>query len=285
MTDLIPTRQLEELRNFALQLAELAAQETVPRFRNGIGVDNKLKEDFDPVTEADKQAEKVIRQSIEQHYPEHDILGEEFGASDNGSSWRWVLDPVDGTRAFICGVPSWTTLIALEYEFQPVLGVIAQPYMNECWVGAATADGTQLRRQGISQSALVSGLTELSAARVTTTDPRGTAYFTPDEAAAFEKVATASRVQRFGLDAYGYALLASGEFDLVIEAGLQRYDAAALVPVVENAGGIVTDWSGNPIGENWENAAAEDGKRGQIIAAASRELLDQALPLLAGAAL
>ena len=273
-------KQISELRDFALELAGLAADETLPRFRAGITVQNKQSEDFDPVTDADREAERVIRERIEAQYPEHGILGEEFGEKSTGSDFRWVLDPVDGTRAFVCGVPSWTTLIALEYQHTPLIGVISQPYMNENWVGAPGDHGTILHRPPDETACRASAETDLAAARVTTSDPRPEAYFSDAEAAAFANIASKCRLARFGLDAYGYAVLASGQFELVIEAGLQRYDAAALVPVVQAAHGLVTDWRGNPIGPDWEKPFDQGGQRGRIIAAANRSLLDQALKIL-----
>lgn len=277
----LPQNQITALRDFALQLPPLAAAQTLPRFRAGLAVDNKQQDDFDPVTEADREAERVIREQIEAHYPDHGILGEEFGEKKTDSPFRWVLDPVDGTRAFICGVPSWTTLIALEYQHTPIIGLISQPYMDECWVGAPGAHGTQMIGRGQNAAQTTSHVRHLNDARYTTTDPRETAYFTTEEAAASAHLSEKVKLTRFGLDAYGYALIASGQFDVILEAGLQRYDAAALIPVVQGAHGVVTDWQGKPIGPDWEKPLAEGGQRGRIIAAATRELHAQALACIA----
>jgi len=182
-----------------------------------------------------------------------------------------VLDPVDGTRAFLCGAPSWATLIALEYKGVPVLGLIDQPFTAERWIGYNGA--AQFTREGAGVAASTSGCRDISKARVSTTDPLATGYFSDAEAAAFARVAKASRVARFSLDAYAYGLLAIGELDLVIESALKRHDYAALIPIVEGAGGVVTNWRG-------EAPGTDDA--GELIAAATPELHEAALALLAG---
>ena len=239
---------------FARRLAAAARGETLRRFRNGAAVSNKAGEKFDPVTDADREAERVLRDMIAAAYPAHGVVGEEFGVREGEGPWRWVLDPVDGTRAFICGVPSWTTLIALEYEGRPVLSVIDQPYTDECWVGAQRR--TYLQRPGCDIPCRTSGVKVLSEARLSTTDPRSSGYFTEGEASAFARLANGTRVARFSMDAYAYALLASGELDIVVETGLKHHDVAALVPVVEGAGGVITNWSGGAPGDDGEALAA-----------------------------
>lgn len=264
---------LSELRAFAESLADLAKTETLPRFRAGLVADNKWDEGFDPVTDADREAERVIRAAIEARFPDHGILGEEHGEKASGSPWRWVLDPVDGTRAFICGVPTWATLIALEEDGEPVIGVIDQPYTQERWVG--DGERTELVRPDGRRVVRTSGLEDLSRARLSTTDPRPEGYFTADEAAAFAAVAAQARLPRFGYDAYAYGLLACGELDAVAESFLQRYDYAALLPVIRGAGGVVTNWRGGPL-----SASA----RGQLVAAASPALHESIVQLLTPAA-
>ncbi len=261
---------LAELRAFADRLADAARAETAPRFRDGAAVFNKAGIWFDPVTDADREAERVMRRMIEAMYPEHGVLGEEFGETTGAGDWRWVLDPVDGTRAFVCGAPTWMTLIGLERAGTPTLGVIDQPFTDERWVGVAGE--TTYRRGETVAPARVSGLEALGKARLATTDPRRGQYFSEAEAAAFERLAGDVRLARFGMDAYAYALLAIGEFDLVVESGLQRYDYCALVPVVEGAGGVFTNWDGDPPG-------ADD--RGRTLAAASPALHEAALAILA----
>ncbi|GGD10561.1 inositol monophosphatase family protein [Aquisalinus flavus] len=272
----------DEYTAFARELALRARVETMPRFRQGLAIDNKLAQEtgdaFDPVTEADREAEKVIRSLIERRYPGHGILGEEFGEKESDGPFRWVLDPVDGTRAFICGVPSWTTLIALEVDGRQKVGVIDLPWPGEMYIGGA--GGACLVSGQDKWRIAVSGETQLSRARLSTTDPRAGECFTAAEADAFIDMSERVRVTRFGLDACAYALLAAGHLDLVIEAGLQRYDAAALVPVIEQAGGVVTDWNGEPVAGDWERQIEDGGQRGRLVAAASRDLLDSALEKL-----
>ena len=261
---------LETYRAFAIRLADAARKVTLPHFRNNATVFNKAGALYDPVTDADRDAERVQREMIEAVFPDHSILGEEFGEVQKDSPWRWVLDPVDGTRAFVCGIASWMTLIALEYEGAPVVSVLDQPFLDERWIGVAGASTYERGEQ--RQACKTSGLKDLSAARISTSDPRASEYFSNEEAARFEAVASATRLARFSLDAYGYALVASGELDLVIEAGLQRHDWAALKPVVEGAGGVFTNWRGDVAGSD---------DRGEIVAAATPELHEAALKFLA----
>ncbi|MEE2691102.1 MAG: inositol monophosphatase family protein [Pseudomonadota bacterium] len=262
---------LREFSLFAERLADAARRETLPRFRARAVIDNKASLDFDPVTDADKEGERVQREMIRAVYPKHGIVGEEFGSEQAAAEWRWVLDPVDGTRAFVCGVASWATLIALERNQTPVIGVIDQPFTDERWTGVG---GETVYRRGADASPCrTSGLEDLAAARLSTTDPRADSYFGADAAARFNKVAARVRVCRFSLDAYAYALLASGEIDLVIENGLKRHDFAALAPVVEGAGGVITAWSGASLGSD---------ERGSCVAAATPALHAAAVELLRG---
>lgn len=260
-----------EFIDFAWRLADAARAETLPRFRCGSAVDCKEGGGFDPVTDADREAERVIRAMIADAYPAHGIIGEEFGAERADAEWRWVLDPVDGTRGFICGVASWATLIALEHRGQPVVSIIDQPFTDERWIGA---DGASvLTRGGASRACRTSGLRTLAEARISTTDPRKTGYFAAEEALAFERIAARARVCRFSLDAYAYGLLALGELDLVVESSLKHHDFAALIPVVEGAGGVVTGWRGEPLAES---------TRGRIVAAATPDLHAAAVEILSG---
>lgn len=260
---------LEKLRRFAERLADEARKQTLPRFRMGGAIFNKAGAGFDPVTDADREAERKLREIVSAQYPSHGVIGEEFSSHNADAEWRWVIDPVDGTRAFVCGIATWTTLIALERGARPVIGVIDQPFTNERWIGAA---GEAYFRSGSSQiKCRTSGVRTLSEARVSTTDPRHTGYFSAAEAEAFGEVADAARFARFSLDAYAYGLLALGELDLVIESSLKHHDIAALIPVVEGAGGVLTDWRGAPPGSD---------DRGRVIAAASSELHSAALEFL-----
>ncbi|MBI1365842.1 MAG: histidinol-phosphatase [Alphaproteobacteria bacterium] len=260
---------LSEFAQFASRLADAARAETLPRFRAGARADNKSKAAFDPVTDADREAERALRRLIRESFPAHGVIGEEFGEENAGAEWRWVIDPVDGTRAFCCGAPSWATLIALERKGAPVIGVIDQPFTGERWTGWGGASAHQ--RGAERRACRVSGARRLAEARVSTTDPRAGGYFTGEEAEAFLRLTHAARLARFSLDAYAYGLLALGEIDLVAEASLKRHDYAALVPVIEGAGGVITGWEGEPLGQD---------PRGRVLAAASPALHAEAVAFL-----
>lgn len=251
----------KEYSVFAGRLADAARIETLPRFRAGAKVFNKAGIWFDPVTDADREAERALRRMINAVYPRHGIIGEEFGAERADADWRWVIDPVDGTRAFMCGAATWATLIGLERHGAPALGVIDQPFTDERWTGAAGR--STYRRGGEERACKTSGVADLKDARISTTDPRREAYFTAEEAAAFASIAAKSQVARFSLDAYAYGLLAIGEIDLVVESSLKHHDYCALVAVVEGAGGVISGWKGEPLGRC---------ARGRVVAAASPEL-------------
>ena len=188
--------EMKEFSGFAARLADAARAETLPRFRKGTTIFNKAGPWFDPVTDADREAERALRRMIEKIYPGHGVLGEEFAetkAEGPGSgNWRWVLDPVDGTRAFMCGTTSWATLIALEHDGAPVLGLIDQAFTDERWIGAGGQ--TFYTHGGETAAAKTSGLTEIAKARISTTDPLATGYFSDEEARAFARVAKAARV-------------------------------------------------------------------------------------------
>jgi len=267
---------VSEFVALAQRLADAARVQTLKYFRTGAPVFNKAGIWFDPVTDADREAERVMRQMITNVFPDHAILGEEFGETPGAddtqgtSRFRWVLDPIDGTRAFVCGVPSWMVLIGLEAEGQPVLGVLDQPFTQERWIGKKGA-ATYCRGED-SREIRTSGITDLARARITTTDPRrAAAYFNAHEAAAFAHLAEKSRLARFSLDAYGYALVACGEIDIVVESGLAVHDYTALGPVVTGAGGVFTNWSGDPVGTD---------ERGEVLACATPELHEQAMAVL-----
>lgn len=266
-----PRDTLEDFAAFAHRLADAARAETLPRFRQAEPVENKDCASFDPVTDADREGERKQRALIAETYPDHAILGEEFGLGGGAGPWRWVLDPVDGTRAFVCGTTSWTTLIALENDGEPALGLIDQPFTDERWIGYG-GEAVYIHR-GETRPCRASGCEDLSAARLSTTDPRAEGYFSTGEAEAFSQLSDRARVCRFSLDAYAYALLAMGELDLVIETGLQRHDYAPFAPIISAAGGVLSNWSGAPLGS--------DG-RGEIVAAASPALHEAALKALAG---
>lgn len=247
---------LAERLAFAHVLADDAGRVIRPYFRQRIEIADKGSGAFDPVTEADRRAEEIIRNRIEAAYPEDAILGEEYGETQGYSGFRWTLDPIDGTRAFIAGITLWGTLIALEYDGKPVIGILDQPVTNERFTGAngkaelKTPEGTvPLRTRPCAR---------LSEAVVTTTHPY--AYFTPEEMMAFDRLARKARMSRYGGDCYGYGMVALGFVDAVIEAGLKPWDTAALIPIVEGAGGIITDWHGKAIAGGGRVIAAGDAR-------------------------
>lgn len=251
-------------RAFFDLLADAARKETLPRFRVGADVVNKEAGGFDPVTEGDRAAEIAIRAVIEQHFPDHGILGEEHGSVGLDREYVWVIDPIDGTRAFISGVPVWGTLIGLYRNGEAVMGLIDQPFTGERYF----ADGTVSRYSGPDGSKVLSARAceSLSDAILFTTSPH---LFVNGRKARFEAVQEKVRLFRYGCDCYAYALLAAGHIDLVVECGLKPYDVGGLIPVIEQAGGIITTWDGGP---------AENG--GEIIAAGSREVYDAAMAIL-----
>ncbi|MEL0436282.1 histidinol-phosphatase [Phycobacter sp. K97] len=252
----------------AHRAADAAASVILPYFRQrGLGAENKLEAGFDPVTVADREAEQAIRAVLSELRPEDGILGEEFPPIEGSSGRTWVLDPIDGTRGFISGTPTWGVLIALSNAQGPVLGVIDQPYTGERFVGSA--DVAQMSGpHGVAELA-TRGTRSLEQAILFTTFPEvGTA----EERAGFERVSREVQLTRYGMDCYAYALLAAGHIDLVIEAGLNAYDIQAPIAVIEAAGGIVTNWQGGPV---------HDG--GQVLAAANADLHALALGLLQNA--
>ncbi|MCW3796592.1 histidinol phosphate phosphatase [Sphingomonas sp. BN140010] len=222
--------------------------------------DNKAGEgSFDPVTELDRAAERALRALIEARFPEDGIEGEEYGLIRADARRRWLIDPIDGTRALICGLPSWTTLVALFEDGEPIVGMIDAPVLDEFAVGlpgTAMLNGRTLR---------TSGCATLAEARLSTTDP----FILGGGVDAFERIRHCVRVTRYGLDALAYARLAAGSLDLVVENGLQRYDWGALLPVVRGAGGMVGNWRGG-----------RDLSGGDLVAAATPALFDQAVSLL-----
>jgi histidinol phosphatase-like enzyme (inositol monophosphatase family) len=233
---------MTEHEAFALELAAEAARVTLPLFRNEAVAENKAGEGaFDPVTEADRGAEAAIRRLIAARYPDHGVIGEEYGEDRPDAEHVWVLDPVDGTRAFISGLPLWTTLIALRQDGRPTVGVIAQPYLDEVFLGGPS--GARLVSRGGERPIRVRECPRLTEAVIATTDPD---IFTPPEFGAWTQVRAGARLARFGCDAYAYAMVAMGRIDLVAETGLKEWDWSALIPVVEAAGGQVTNWTGAP---------------------------------------
>jgi histidinol phosphatase-like enzyme (inositol monophosphatase family) len=257
---------LESLDRFLITLNRAAAAAILPLFRGDHGLTNKLADGFDPVTEADKGAERAIRALIAEHYPDHGVIGEEYGHDRPDAEFVWVLDPVDGTRAFIAGLPLWCTLIGLRHQGVPLMGSIGQSYLDELYIGHA--GGSRLICRGDARPLKVRPCATLADAVIATTDPDS--CFTDPERDAWRNVRAASRLARLGCDAYAYAMVAAGTLDLVVEAGLKSWDIEAAIPVIAGAGGITTDWRGDPVGQ----------VGGQIAIAGDRACLDAALVAL-----
>jgi histidinol phosphatase-like enzyme (inositol monophosphatase family) len=264
------TFDIPALEDLIIALARAAGEAALPYFRGEYAQEDKSggKGRFDPVTEADRNAEAAVRKLLAEHRPDDGIIGEEYGAWREGTDLVWVIDPIDGTRAFISGLPLWCTLIALRVEGRPLLGVISQPYLGEVFVGGPS--GSRLIRGGEAQRLRVRPCPMLTDAVISTTDPK---LFDGAEAGAFEQVRAAARLARYGCDAYAYAMVAMGRMDLVMETSLKPWDWEPLVPVVEGAGGVVANWKGG-----------RPDYTGQIAAAGDRACLDEALVALKRAA-
>lgn len=245
----------------ATRLADVARPITLRHYRSALEIEAKA--DRSPVTIADREAETAMRDLLAARFPDHGVLGEEWGAERIESEYVWVIDPIDGTAAFVTGRPLFGTLVALARRERPILGVIDMPALGERWVGArgrATRAGkSEVRTRPCAA---------LDEAWLAATSPR---MFAADESAAFERVC--GRVKRaiFGGDCYNYGLVASGHLDLVIEAGLKPYDFCVVAPIIEGAGGSVTDWTGAPL------TLASDGR---VVAAGDRRLTEAARALL-----
>ncbi|KKC34254.1 histidinol-phosphatase [Devosia psychrophila] len=258
------TIDLAKVEATLLAAAEAAAAHTLPLFRTTLAVDNKYTLGFDPVTEADRGAETVIRAVIAEAFPDHAIIGEEWGNSGD-SDYTWIIDPVDGTRAFISGAPVWGTLIGFAHSGVAIAGLMSQPFIGETFL--AVPGRSTYRRGGLTTPNRTSGQTELAPCRVFTTTP--SLFRTPEMMSKWTAIESATRLQRFGMDCYGYALLAAGHADLVIEPFLNTYDIAALVPIIREAGGAIACWDGS-----------DPTIGGNVVAAATPELLEKALELV-----
>lgn len=252
---------------FFEKLAAAAAAESLPRFRQFNEIDNKYTVGFDPVTEADRAAERAIRALIGEEFPDHGILGEEYGAYNTDSSHVWVIDPIDGTRAFISGLPVWGTLVGLTIDGDAKAGMMSQPFTGELFYsdgnGSYLSHGqAPLRRLKTRQT------TELKEATLFTTTPM---LFSDEKRTGFDRLENEVRLSRYGVDCYAFAMLAGGFADVVFECGLQPYDIVALIPIIEQAGGVITQIDGGP---------AEAG--GDVIAAATKELHQAAIAAYLG---
>jgi histidinol phosphatase-like enzyme (inositol monophosphatase family) len=254
---------------FAHVLADISAGAILPHFRKPLTIRNKAgPAAFDPVTVADRAAEGAIRKAVMARFPDHGIVGEEYGTVAGKGRYRWLIDPIDGTRAFIMGSPLWGTLIGLMDGPRPILGLMNQPFTGErFW-----SDGRRAHWRGPSGNARrikTRACARLGDAVLTTTHPD--LFASTGEAACFGDVRSRVRMTRYGGDCYGYCLLAAGFVDLIVEAGLKPYDVVALEPIIEAAGGVVTTWDGGP---------ASGG--GRIVAAGDSRVHQEAMAILRG---
>ncbi|KAJ0801211.1 putative phosphoric monoester hydrolase [Helianthus annuus] len=262
-----------ELDRFAViadKLADAAGDVIRKYFRKRFDIIDK--EDLSPVTIADRAAEEAMISILQENLPSHAIYGEENGwqCKEKSADYVWVLDPIDGTKSFITGKPLFGTLIALLERGKPILGVIDQPILRERWVGI-NGRTTRLNGEEISTRSCP----KLSQAYMYTTSPH---LFSGDAEVAFAKVRDKVKVPLYGCDCYAYALLASGHVDLVVESGLKPYDFLSLIPVIEGAGGAITDWNGNHL--SWEASSNSQATSFNVVAAGDKQLLQQALDCL-----
>jgi myo-inositol-1(or 4)-monophosphatase len=252
---------------FVDELAAISGETILPFFRTALGVENKSASgDFDPVTEADRAAETAMRTLIKRTFPAHGILGEEFPAERPDAEYVWILDPIDGTKSFICGLPAWGTLIALTRRGEPIYGMMHQPFTREHFTG----DGSGARYRGpagdrVLRTRLCASLQD---AVLSTTSPL---LMNEVDRRHFRRVEEAVRLSRYGGDCYAYCVLAAGHVDLVIETKLKPYDVLPLIPIIEGAGGIITTWEGG-----------RPHAGGRVIAAGDKRVHAQAMKLVNG---
>lgn len=261
-------RELADLEDFALELGRMAGSTALAYFRKPFTIDNKDLAGFDPVTSADRAIEAVLRQAILERYSDHGIVAEEEGTRAGSAPYTWFIDPIDGTKSFMMGSPLWGTLIGLNRAELPLFGLLCQPVLGEVFLGSP--GGSWLINDAGRERLRARHCVELGNARLACTHPN---MFEASELGAFEALAARCLLHRFGGDCYNYAMLAAGFVDLVVEASLKPYDMVPLIPILEGAGCVVTNWRGG--------SAAQGG---QVVAAATPELHAQALEILAGGA-
>ncbi|SDB03222.1 histidinol-phosphatase [Bauldia litoralis] len=244
---------VESLSAFVDRLADTASDSIMPLFRASVSVENKSSGGFDPVTAADREAEAAMRKLIGEAYPDHGIVGEEYGSDRADAEFVWVLDPIDGTRAFITGLPVWGCLIGLLHQGKPVLGMMAQPFTGERYAG----DGKRAWYTGPGGARTIATrpCNSLAEAALFTTSP---SLFPEADLPDYQRVERAVRLARYGVDCYAYCMVGSGHADIVVEAGLQSYDIVALIPMIEGAGGRVTTWDGGSAASGGRIAATGD---------------------------
>ena len=258
---------------FVERLGDAASEAILPFFRTGVGTEDKGRGGrFDPVTEADRAAEVAMRRMIEAQFPGHGIIGEEFGVAREGAEYVWVLDPIDGTKAFISGLPTWGVLIGLLHRGRPCYGMMVQPFTRErfigdgsksSWRGSGLGPGREKRQLASRRCAT------LKEATVMTTSPL---LYDGEKLDALRRLESEARLVRYGVDCYAFAMLAMGHVDCVLEAGVQAYDVVALIPIIEGAGGIITDWTGG-----------DASKGGDVIASGDKRLHQEALARIGAA--
>lgn len=251
---------------FLHELADAASAAILPHFRTGMDVESKLEAGFDPVTVADRASETAMRALIEARYPDHGILGEEFASVRLDAEHVWVLDPIDGTRAFISGLPVWGTLIGLMASGKPTAGMMAQPFTGERFF--TNGSGAAYRGPGGARAIRTRPCASLAQATLFCTTP---SMFKGADREAYDRVERSVRLARYGVDCYGYCMVAAGHADLAIEGSLQPFDILPLVPVIEAAGGVVTGWDGEA-----------PGKDGRVVAAGDPRVHAEAIRLLNG---
>jgi myo-inositol-1(or 4)-monophosphatase len=254
-----------DFSSFVDELATVSGETILPFFRTALSIENKAAPgSFDPVTAADQAAETAMRTLIRRNFPEHGIIGEEFGEEGTDAEYVWVLDPIDGTKSFISGMPAWGTLIALTRFGEPVFGLMNQPFTRERFSGDGS--GAHYRGPADERDLRVRPCVKLSEAVLFTTSPL---LMNQADRTAFGRVEAAVRLSRYGGDCYAYCMLAAGHVDLVIETGLKPYDVLALIPIITGAGGMIT---------TWDNRSAAAG--GRIIAAGDRRVHAEAMAIL-----
>jgi len=247
-----------DFATFVDQLAAAASEAILPFFRTSLSIEDKGRSGFDPVTAADRAAEAAMRALIRKHFPGHGIIGEEFGAERVEAEYVWALDPIDGTKSFICGLPIWGTLIALTRAGAPVYGMMHQPFTRERFTG----DGAAARYRGPSgeRGLQVRQCASLADAILATTSPL---LMNEADRRSFSRVEQAVRLSRYGGDCYAYCMLAAGHIDLVIETELKAYDVLPLIPIITGAGGVITSWEGGPATAGGRVIAAGDARAHQ----------------------
>jgi myo-inositol-1(or 4)-monophosphatase len=245
-----------DFAGFVDQLAAVSGETILPFFRTSLGIDDKGPAGrFDPVTAADRAAEQAMRALIRRTFPEHGVIGEEFGPERADAEYVWVLDPIDGTKSFIAGMPVWGTLIALTRFGEPIFGLMHQPFTRELFSGNGLA--AEYRGPPGKRSLRARSCASLSDAVLFTTSPL---LMNEADRAAFRKVEAAVKLSRYGGDCYAYCMLAAGHIDLVIETELKPYDIIPLIPILAGAGAVVTSWDGGPAALGGRVVAAGDAR-------------------------